>query len=165
MQVNREVGEKLHQGVLDATGAVDGLRVLDAYAGIGIVGRELARRGALVTAIEMDSDAVKVAREHAPNGFSALAGRVETRLAEGLPADLAILNPPRTGVDPQVLAGLDGSGVERILYVSCDPATLARDVERLGSAYSIVDLKVFDLFPQTAHVETLLVLQRQGAEA
>jgi len=159
LQVNREAGERLHEAVLREAGRVEGLRVLDAYAGVGLVGRRLARQGALVTAIELDAEAAAAARSGAPEGFVLLEGRVEARLEEGLPADLVVLNPPRTGVHETASARLAGSGVERIVYVSCDPATLARDLGRLSGRYALAGLRCFDLFPQTAHVETLATLE------
>ena len=84
---------------------------------------------------------------------------MEERLPAALPADLVIVNPPRTGLHPAVPPLLEAARVARVVYVSCDPATLARDVGRLGG-YRIVELHAFDLFPQTAHVETLAVLAR-----
>ena len=72
---------------------------------------------------------------------------------------LVITNPPRTGMDAQVGAGLERSAPERIVYISCDPATLARDLTRLPS-YRLAAATAFDLFPQTAHVETVAVLDR-----
>jgi 23S rRNA (uracil1939-C5)-methyltransferase len=160
MQVNREGGEQLHRAVLRAIGPVQGLRVVDAYAGVGVLGRILAEQGAAVSAIELDREAAAAAEQHAPAGFRVLQGRVEHLLDHALPADLVLLNPPRTGVDERALALLSGSGVGRIVYVSCDPATLARDVARLAD-FQVAHVSCFDLFPQTAHVETLLVLERE----
>jgi 23S rRNA (uracil1939-C5)-methyltransferase len=161
MQVNREAGERLHEAVLAAIGPAGGLRVVDAYAGVGVLGRHLARAGARVTAIELDAEAAAAAERGAPDGLRVLQGHVEARLDEALPADLVLLNPPRSGVDASAIARLATSGVGRIVYVSCAPATLARDVARLGGAYRVSSVHAFDLFPQTTHVETLLVLERQ----
>ena len=69
-----------------------------------------------------------------------------------------ILNPPRAGLDPAVPEALLEAPPRRVIYVSCDPATLARDLERLGARYRIGSLRCFDLFPQTAHVETVAEL-------
>jgi 23S rRNA (uracil1939-C5)-methyltransferase len=74
--------------------------------------------------------------------------------------DIAILNPPRAGAEEGVMEALAAAHTRRILYVSCDPATLARDVARLGTEYRTPRIQVFDLFPQTARVETLLTLER-----
>jgi tRNA/tmRNA/rRNA uracil-C5-methylase (TrmA/RlmC/RlmD family) len=70
-----------------------------------------------------------------------------------------LTNPPRTGMDARVTGALERHAPERIVYISCDPATLARDITRLPT-YGIVDIRAFDLFPQTAHVETVVTLQR-----
>ena len=71
-----------------------------------------------------------------------------------------ITNPPRAGMDEAVTKVLATSGATRVVYVSCDPATLARDIKRLSGAYRLVSLKAFDQFPQTAHVESLATLER-----
>ena len=81
-------------------------------------------------------------------------------MAEALPADLVVLNPPRIGIDAEVTETLLAAGPPRLIYVSCAPATLARDVGRLSSSYEVVDVRAFDLFPQTAHVEVVVVLVR-----
>ncbi len=160
LQVNRDGAEELHALALREMGAPRGRRVIDAYCGMGVYGRRLCRHGAQVVGIELDPGAVAMAREGAPQGFSVLEGRVEDCLAEVLPADLVILNPPRAGTDPAVMHALSDSQVPRIVYVSCDPATLARDLARLGSNYDLTRIQAFDLFPQTAHVETVVTLDR-----
>ena len=85
---------------------------------------------------------------------------MEHCLAEALPADVVILNPPRTGVDEQVTELLRKNGPLKVIYVSCDPASLARDLARLGSTYGVSRVHAFDLFPQTSHLEVLAILQR-----
>ena len=162
LQVNRASAERLHAAVLAAVGPPEGRRLVDAYCGVGAYGHALARSGARVTGIERDPEAVTAARAGAPDGFTLLEGSVETRLQEALPAELAILNPPRTGLEEAVVARLSTSGVSRIVYVSCDPATLARDVARLRG-YRLTGVRAFDLFPQTAHVETLAMLESKDS--
>ena len=158
IQVNREAAERLQAAVMQAVGTVTGRTVVDAYCGVGVYGRVLARAGARVSGIEIDPEAVAIAREGAPTGFRVIEGAVEDRLAEALPADAVILNPPRTGVDPAVTRVLSDRRIVRIIYVSCDSATLARDVGRL-QGYRLTRIEAFDLFPQTAHVETLALLE------
>ena len=91
-------------------------------------------------------------------------GRVEDLLARHLPADVVLLNPPRAGVDARVTQALES--VRRppaaILYVSCDPATLARDLVRLPR-YRLAAVRAYDMFPQTAHVETVCELVPEAA--
>jgi 23S rRNA (uracil1939-C5)-methyltransferase len=95
-----------------------------------------------------------------------MQGRVEDVLPSLLPADLVILNPPRAGVDAKVAATLEANAAttRRLVYISCNPATLARDLSRLPS-FRIGSLRAFDMFPQTAHVETVCELDSGGAGA
>jgi 23S rRNA (uracil1939-C5)-methyltransferase len=83
---------------------------------------------------------------------------VEALLPAVLPADLVILNPPRTGAHPAVPESLLREPPARIIYISCDPATLARDLSRLAARFLLRSLHCFDLFPQTAHVEIVAEL-------
>ena len=164
LQVNRAASEALHRWVVERAAVRPGEKVVDAYCGAGLYGRDLARTGAQVLGIECDSEAVRVASRDAPEGFTVWAGAVENRITEALPADLVVLNPPRAGVDAKVTEALQAAGPPRLIYVSCAPATLARDIGRLSSSYEVVDVRAFDLFPQTAHVEVVVVLKRTAAE-
>jgi 23S rRNA (uracil1939-C5)-methyltransferase len=183
-QVNAEVAALLRAAVVEAAlrpatdGGEDGQadaahaggpgsrparRVLDLYAGAGETALPLAQRGCDVALVELDARAVRRAVERAAAAGAALhciVGRVEDHLAALLPADVVIVNPPRTGLSDRVTARLREGAVTRLIYVSCDPATLARDLKRLGVAASrIVELRAFDMFPQTSHVETLAVVE------
>lgn len=159
VQVNREGGESLHRFVLEGVGAVRDRKVIEAFCGAGAVGRALARRGGRVIGIEADTLGVAEARRDPPEGFEVVHGRVEQCLRNHLPADIVILNPPRVGLDPLVPEALRADPPGRVVYVSCDPGTLARDLARLGAEFSVYGLKSFDLFPQTSHVETVVFLQ------
>jgi 23S rRNA (uracil1939-C5)-methyltransferase len=158
-QVNRGVAEALRQDILARARAHAPARVVDAYAGTGDTAVPLAEGGATVAAVELDEDAVAVCARRLPSGSRAIAGRVEDLLPTLLPADLVLLNPPRNGLDARVTATLDAAvpAPRAIIYVSCNPATLARDLTRLP-AYRVVSALGFDMFPQTAHVETVCEL-------
>lgn len=160
LQVNRGAAALLEAHVLEVAGDVGGRTVVDAYCGIGLHARRLAARGARVTGIELDAAAVAEARRAAPDGAVFVEGPVEALLADHLPADLVVLNPPRAGIDAQVAEALAAAPAARVVYVSCNPATLARDLKRMGDAYRLEGVRAFDLFPQTAHVETVAVLVR-----
>ena len=160
LQGNRAAAERLHEAVLGELGSIRGKRLLDAYCGFGLYGLLAARAGAKVVGIESDPGALRLAERFRAEGLRVLAGTVGARLAEALPVDVAILNPPRVGVEPGVAESLAGGVGERIVYVSCDPATLARDVRRMGDVFRITRLQVFDLLPQTAHAEVVLTLDR-----
>jgi 23S rRNA (uracil1939-C5)-methyltransferase len=157
LQVNRGAAALLEQHVLELAGRVEGLRVVDAYCGVGLHARRLARAGAEVVGIELDAAAVAEARRTVP-GARFLAARVEDAISDVLPADLVVLNPPRAGLEEAAAAALVERPAARLIYVSCDPATLARDVKRLAAAYRLERVRCFDLFPQTSHVETVAEL-------
>ncbi|MDB4881534.1 MAG: (Uracil-5)-methyltransferase [Gemmatimonadetes bacterium] len=158
-QVNAQVAEQLRSHLLERVRHYEPLRVVDAYAGTGATTLPLAADGRTVVAIEWDRAAVEQLRERLAPPSSAVAGRVEDHLGAALPADVVMLNPPRTGVDAAVTTALDSAAQppRALFYVSCDPATLARDLARLPR-YSLVDVRGYDMFPQTAHVETLCEL-------
>ena len=157
-QVHPEMGDRVRTFALAALGAVAGRRVWDLYAGVGESTAQLARAGARVESVESDARAVAEAEARGP-AARRLVGRVEHVLADLGRPDLVVTNPPRTGMDQRVSAALDRLAPERVVYISCDPATLARDVSRMPR-YRLGELRAFDLFPQTAHVETVAVLER-----
>jgi 23S rRNA (uracil1939-C5)-methyltransferase len=159
VQVNAGVAARLRAHLLDRVRHYDPRRVVEAYAGTGATTLRLAAEGRTVVAIEWDRAAVSQLRERLSPPSSAVAGRVEDHLAAALPADVVMLNPPRTGVDPRVTAALESAArpPRALFYVSCDPATLARDLARLPH-FRLVDVKAYDMFPQTAHVETMCEL-------
>lgn len=162
LQVNRSAAELLERHVVDIVGPATGLVVVDAYCGVGLHARRLARAGAFVVGLEIDSDAVDAATSAGIAGTDFIAGDVAELLPRYLPADLVILNPPRSGLAPSVTEALSTVAPERLIYVSCDPATLARDLQRLQSTFHLAEHRCFDLFPQTAHVETVALLERRG---
>jgi 23S rRNA (uracil1939-C5)-methyltransferase len=157
LQVNRGAAALLEDHVMELAGDVTDRTVVDAYCGVGLHARRLARLGASVRGIELDAQAVQEAQRAAPD-VTFIAARVEDALPEMLPADLVILNPPRAGVAEPALDALGHTPPARVIYVSCDPATLARDLKRLAPAFAVRSIRCFDLFPQTAHVETVVEL-------
>jgi 23S rRNA (uracil1939-C5)-methyltransferase len=160
-QVHPAMGRIVRGTALDALGALTNMQVWDLYAGIGESSVELAARGATVDSVESDARAVSLAESLGPAGPRRHAGLVED-LADKLPRPQLILsNPPRTGMVPRATDAVLRSNAGRVVYVSCDPATLARDVARLAGAYQLASLRAFDQFPQTAHVECLAVLERR----
>ena len=162
-QVNTPVAARLRDHVVELAGDVEGLAVIDAYCGVGAYGQALAVQGARIVGIEQNPASVRAAREAGQTGLRVVEGRVEDHLRDALPADLVIVNPPRTGLATDVTDVLSDDGPARVLYVSCDPATLARDLRRMDRAYSLASVRCFDLFPQTAHVETVAALTRSSA--
>jgi len=159
--VNAEVGAMLHAYVLDRARRYRPSSVVDAYAGAGATAVPLAGDGARVTAIEADREAAAVSAESlaAFSDSRSLTARVEDVIEQVLPADVVLLNPPRVGLHERVTAAIGAAtpGPRAVIYVSCDAATLARDVSRLAG-FRVASLRAFDMFPQTAHVETVCEL-------
>ncbi|HYW49745.1 MAG TPA: class I SAM-dependent RNA methyltransferase [Gemmatimonadaceae bacterium] len=166
-QVNPAVAAALRDAVVAQVEALSPDAVVDAYAGSGALSVRVLREGRRVTAIELDPEASAVAGAalHADPLARVLTGRVEHLLPHGLPASVVVLNPPRAGVDAAVppLIAAATSGVQRVVYVSCDPATLARDITRFGPGWKVTDVQAFDMFPQTSHVETVCTIDREPA--
>lgn len=166
-QVNEPAAALLVERVLEVLGDVAGQSVLDVYAGAGTFTLPIAARAGQVLALENDPLAIDDAtRSAALNGLSnvhVLPGDAEDEL-NGLPrhaASAAVLDPPRAGLSEQVIAELARIAVGRIVYVSCDPATLARDLRRfVERGYAVESVQPIDLFPQTYHIESIAVLNR-----
>jgi 23S rRNA (uracil1939-C5)-methyltransferase len=157
-QVNKTVGELLHVRVLGLASDRPG-RVVDAYAGVGLFARTLAAQGRPAVAIELDPETAAAARNGSPEGMTVLEGRVEDLINDVLPTDLMIANPPRAGLHADVAAAVCDRPPGALIYVSCDPATLARDARRMADRFDLVAVETFDLFPQTAHVETVALFE------
>jgi len=164
-QVNPVLADRIRR---DATAWLEGphgVVAWDLYGGVGDNARLLAAAGATVWSVDADRSAIAWAeRQPVPNSTPAtyIAGRVEEVLHWLPEPDLVLLNPPRGGVARRVTQVLERFGqagrVRRMAYVSCDPATLARDLTRLPS-YQLRRVTAYDLFPQTAHVEALALLE------
>jgi 23S rRNA (uracil1939-C5)-methyltransferase len=159
-QVHPAMGRMVRAAALDALGEVSGHHVWDLYAGIGETTAALLARGATVESVERDRRAVGEAERIGPAGARRVSGAAEEVIGSLRPPSRVITNPPRTGMAPEVVDALAASGAERIVYVSCDPATLARDVARMKASYRVASLTTFDQFPQTAHLESVAVLER-----
>jgi 23S rRNA (uracil1939-C5)-methyltransferase len=134
--------------------------VLELYAGVGFYTRRLEQRFARVIAVERDSSAEDLRHNTRARVVASSAEEFVAAGVEGLAPDVALLNPPRTGCDPSVVTALRELAPARIVYVSCDAATLARDVARIGAEYRVARVVVIDALPQTHHVESALLLNR-----
>jgi 23S rRNA (uracil1939-C5)-methyltransferase len=156
-QVHPEMGDRVREFAIAQLGDVTGRKVWDLYAGIGETTSRLMARGAQVESVELDRQAVAEAERRGP-AARRHSGRVEDLLPELTRPDVVVTNPPRIGMDERVTSALERLRPDRLVYISCDPATLARDLQRLVS-FRLVLVQAFDLFPQTTHVETVAVLE------
>ena len=167
-QINRAQTEVLYGRALDFAALTGGETVLDLYCGIGTISLTMAKKAGKVIGAEIVPEAIEDAKENAVrNGvtnaefFCGDAGEVAFKLtSEGVRPDVICVDPPRKGLAPDVPDILADMAPERIVYVSCDPATLARDVKRLGErGYKAVKAEAVDLFPRTQHVESVVLLE------
>lgn len=171
-QVNDEVRDQLYSEVLRTIDT--GTTVVDAYSGAGVMSVLVSRKAKEVYGIEIVPEAVIDADVTAQeNGVKEKITNTAGDCAVVLPNLLKklrqngesnvniILDPPRKGCDETVLQAVLKSAPNKIVYVSCNPATLARDLKILSSAYKVQKVKLFDMFPQTKHVESVVCLERR----
>jgi 23S rRNA (uracil1939-C5)-methyltransferase len=172
-QSNSPTAEELVTQVLEAFEAASvtlkGARLLDIFCGVGTFSLQLAQRGAKVLGIEEYQGATQAAEENARlNQLEHLTSFVAAKAEEyilqleeqGEPYEAVLLDPPRRGCDPALLDSLLKTRPETIVYVSCDPSTLARDIKHLSSGYRLIRSRVVDMFPQTYHMESVSLLKR-----
>ena len=158
-QVNTRQANRLVSQVLDYLDLSGNETVLDGFCGVGLFTVELAQQADLVIAIESAPSAVDDLMENTAHldNVEVIEGLVEEVLPElEIAIDVAVVDPPRAGLDRFALDALADMHPSRIVYVSCDPATLARDVNRLTrKGYDLVQVQPIDMFPQTYHVESV----------
>ena len=173
-QVNPPVADALAKAVREAyaAGAAEAPHILDLYCGVGVFGLACLAGGTAAEAprlvgVESDRGAVACAKRNAAalrvaaNFFCERVGASLGRMKAG-PQHTVIADPPRGGMEPNVPGWLAARPARRLLYVSCDPATLARDLAALAKVYEVRDVRLFDMFPRTARFETLVTLERRG---
>ncbi|MGX6979496.1 23S rRNA (uracil(1939)-C(5))-methyltransferase RlmD [Vagococcus elongatus] len=168
-QVNTEQAEKLYQTAIDFADLKSSDIVIDAYCGIGTIGLSLANKVKHVYGMEIVPQAVKDARTNQQINYIENAtfevGAAEKLLpkwqAEGVSADVLIVDPPRKGLAESFIETSAEMSPDKIVYVSCNPASFARDVKRYEEhGYRLAKVQPVDMFPQTNHVETIVLLQR-----
>ena len=169
-QINRAQTEVLYGRALEFAALTGGETVVDLYCGIGTISLTLAKQAGQVIGVEVVPQAIEDAKENAVrNGLahktrfecgdaSDLAAQLES---EGIRPDVVVVDPPRKGLAPDVVDTIVRMAPERVVYVSCDPATLGRDVKRFEEqGYKAVKAEAVDLFPRTAHIESVCQLIR-----
>lgn len=172
LQVNDEIRDRLYSDVCKALDGFEG-DIVELYSGVGLLTAEIASRlpDAEITAVEIVPSAVDDARSLMKK--LGLDGRVTEICADAVEymssletsekCRAVVVDPPRKGCDAPVLEGIVKADFGKIVYVSCNPATLARDLKfLLANGYTLTSIQPYDMFPQTMHVETLVVLEKVG---
>ena len=163
LQCNRAVSQEMDAWLDERVGAPAGLRLVDLYAGVGARAIRWSQSGGDAAACEVDPEAAETCRAAATRAgahVEVVCGRAEDHPDLPRGADVVVVNPPRSGLTGQVRSTLVCSDVPRVAYVSCDPATLARDLAELSTHFEILEVQPFDAFPQTAHVEVIVWMGR-----
>lgn len=172
-QINTPQAEKLYQAALSLADLKGTETVIDAYSGIGTISLSLAKQARHVYAIESVKDSVEMAKENAQiNGVENVTfevGKAEDVMKEwagaGLLPQVVVVDPPRKGLDEEFINSVLEVSPEKIIYVSCNPATFARDINKFVEAgYTLGNVQPLDMFPQTQHVEAVTLLTRAAAE-
>lgn len=169
-QLNPMQTVKLYDEVKKAAGLTGKEKVVDAYCGVGTIGLWLAHQAAEVRGMdvipESIEDAKKNAKRHGITNTKYVPGKAEEVLPKwikkGWKPDVIVVDPPRTGLDNQLLLTILQVQPEKLIYVSCNPSTLARDIHTLSKKYDVEYIQPVDMFPQTAHVECIsqLILKK-----
>jgi len=167
LQVNDEVATRIYRAVCDEILAADPDTVVDAYCGIGITSVLFSRSARQVVGIELSPQAVRDARRLAvrndAKNITFLCGDCKELLPTVRTQGRMVffVDPPRAGLDRSVIASIKRFSPSHIVYLSCDPETLARDLRLLASDYRVTRATPYDMFPNTEHVETLVRLERK----
>lgn len=153
-QVHRGAADLLAATVLELADPQPGDTCFDLYSGVGLFAGALEPRVAHVVSVESDPRASKAAAENLNADTMVVRAPVDKWLASAGAADVVVLDPPRKGAGAGVVRGIAACRPRTVIYVACDPSALARDLATFGSlGYRLADLRAFDLFPMTAHVE------------
>jgi len=168
-QVNHHQAQRLYEAAISQAGITKNDTVLDLYCGVGTITLAMAGAAGKVIGVEVIPQAVEDARDNARrNGienaefFCGDAGEAALELErQGVKADVVIVDPPRKGLNADTIEAITRFAPRRLVYVSCDPATLARDVALLKErGFAVQSAQAADLFPRCAHVETIVLLSK-----
>ncbi|MBP5342786.1 23S rRNA (uracil(1939)-C(5))-methyltransferase RlmD [bacterium] len=164
-QLNKKSSENAFRRVLEDEISSDDI-VFDGYSGIGVLGLLFATKAKHVYSVDINSDSIKnariIARENDISNITFYSDRIENRfprlIEEGIHPDIVILDPPRSGLDPKVIDALNKINAKKIYYISCNSSTLAKNLNDLIDKYEVKNIRPYDFFTETAHVETVVQL-------
>ena len=158
-QVNTNMIDKLYNKVLEYAGT--GNKLLDLYCGSGTIGIYLAHNFNTVIGIEQNKDAIKGANLNKKinniHNISFICKQVSE--INQIESDVVVVDPPRSGLDNTIMNKIMNSNIDKLVYVSCNPITLSRDINILKNKYNLVDITLYDMFPNTNHVESVCLFK------
>ena len=164
-QINKSLTKKLYDEVLDVAISLRPNKVLDLYCGTGTIGIYVAEYCKKVISVDYSlsniNDAIDNMKLNNINNIEFINDKVENVIDKFDNIDLVIVDPPRAGLDKKTIDNLIRIGSDTIVYVSCDPATLVRDLDLLSDMYDVMYIKPFNMFPRTYHVEAFSVLKKK----
>ena len=164
-QVNTNNIYKLYDEIIRYGNFSKDDEVIDLYCGVGSITLYIAKYVKKVLGIEIIEDAIRDAKENARinniNNVSFICGDVSKVIDENIHGNKLIVDPPRVGLDKHTVDIINNSKIDKLIYVSCDPMTLVRDIKNLTN-YELKEVSVVDMFPQTHHVESICVLERKN---
>lgn len=162
-QVNNEIVSILYDKVIDVVKENKPNKLLDLYCGTGTMGLIASKYAKSVTGVELNQSAIKDANHNKElnniNNISFILGKVEDNMSKFTDIDMMIIDPPRAGIMRKGIDDIIKIGAKTIIYVSCDPVTLARDITLLNDKYEIKKVIPIDMFPNTYHVECVCVMK------
>lgn len=173
-QINRSQAERLYEKAKEYACLNGKETLLDLYCGAGTIGLSMADRVKELIGVEIISEAIENAKRNAENNHIAnarflcgdAAQAAEMLNKEGIRPDVIVVDPPRKGLTPELIDTIVDMAPDRVVYVSCDPATLARDLKMFTDRnYSVEEITPFDLFPRTSHVEAVVMMSREEDES
>lgn len=171
-QLNPIQTVKLYDEVKTAAGLTGKEKVVDAYCGVGTIGLWLADKAGEVRGMDVVKEGIRDARKNAERlGLKNThyeVGKAETVMPKWVKAgwrpDVVVVDPPRAGCDETLLDTILKTGAKTVVYVSCNPSTLAKDLNKLMKKYKIEYMQPVDMFPQTSHVETVVLMSREETQ-
>ena len=164
-QINKKQTINLYNQIVEYANPQKEDKVLDLYCGVGTIGIYLSKYCKEVLGIEINKSSIENANINKKlnnvENISFIEADVSKVLSIKYKADIIIVDPPRSGLDKNTIETLIKINPKKIVYVSCDPITLSRDINLLKNNYILKDIKLYDMFPETYHVESVCVLERR----
>lgn len=159
-QANRFLSNQFQQSIVPYLSKED--TVLELYSGSGFFSVAAASAARQVVGVDSDGEAIQFARKIKRKNLSFLKGNVEKLLTKrDFDFNTLVIDPPRAGLSKKVVRFILSNLPQKMIYISCNPMTMARDIEKLSDNYRIIDFKFFDMFPHTYHIESIVILEKK----